>query len=84
MKIPIERLKRDLHAIMYKDVATVYRSVKVIEEGTGATDYEVQTVIENLSCKLSQYMTIDADRNERAQSIDLDFRRCIHKKCDII
>ena len=83
MKIPVERLKRDLHAIMYKDVATIYRSVKVIEEGTGATDYESQVVIENLPCKLSQYKEIYANRNDRAQSIDLDFRLTCDPEIDI-
>ena len=74
MKLPVEKLKRHLHEIMYKDVATVYRSVKVIEEGTGATDYEVQTVIEGLPCKLSQYKDIYANQDDRVQGVDLDFR----------
>ena len=74
MKLPVEKLKRHLHEIMYKDVATVYRSVKVIEEGTGATDYEVQTVIEDLPCKLSQYKDIYANQDDRVQGVDLDFR----------
>lgn len=59
---------------MYKDVATVYRSVKVIEEGTGATDYEVQAVIKELPCKLSQYKDIYANQDDRVQGVDLDFR----------
>ena len=74
MKLPVEKLKRHLHEIMYNDVATVYRSVKVIEEGTGATDYEVQTVIEDLPCKLSQYKDIYANQDDRVQGVDLDFR----------
>lgn len=74
MKIPVERLKGFLHEIMYRDVATVYRSVKVIEEGTGATDYEVQAVIEGLPCKLSQYKDIYANQDDRVQGVDLDFR----------
>ena len=74
MKLPVEKLKRHLHEIMYNDVATVYRSVKVIEEGTGATDYEVQTVIEGLPCKLSQYKDIYANQDDRVQGVDLDFR----------
>ena len=59
---------------MYKDVATIYRSMKVIEEGTGATDFEFQAVIENLPCKLSQYKEIRANQDDRAQSVNLDFR----------
>ena len=74
MKIPVERLKQSLHEIMYKDVATIYRSMKVIEEGTGATDFEFQAVIENLPCKLSQYKEIRANQDDRAQSVNLDFR----------
>ena len=74
MKIPIERLKQSLHEIMYKDVATVYRSMKIVEEDTGATDYEFQVVIENLPCKLSQYKDINANQDDRAQNVNLDFR----------
>ena len=74
MKIPIERLKQSLHEIMYKDVATVYRSMKIVEEDTGATDYEFKAVIENLPCKLSQYKDINANQDDRAQNVNLDFR----------
>ena len=74
MRIPIDRLRRYLHQNMYKDVATIYRSVEVTEADTGATDYEFQVVIENLPCKLSQYKDIRADRDDREQSISLDFR----------
>lgn len=73
MKIPVDKLKQHLHDIMYKDVATIYRSMKIIEEGTGATDFEFQAV-ENFPCKLSQYQDINAYRDDRAQHIDLDFR----------
>ena len=74
MKIPVTRLKKALHNVMYKDTATVYRSVEVTEEETGATDYEFQVVIEELPCKLSQYKDIRADQDDRAQGIKLDFR----------
>lgn len=74
MKIPVERLKKQLHATMYRDVATVYRSVKVVEAGTGAIDYEFQAVIENLPCKLSQYKDITANQDDRVQGVNLDFR----------
>ena len=74
VKIPIERLKQSLHEIMYKDVATVYRSMKIVEEDTGATDYEFQVVIENLPCKLSQYKDINANQDDRAQNVNSDFK----------
>ena len=74
MRIPVNRLRRHLHQIMYKDTAKVYRSVEVTEEATGATDYEFQVVIEDLPCKLSQYKDLRADQDDRAQGINLDFR----------
>ena len=74
MKIPVDALKKHLHNIMYRDTATVYRSVKVVEEETGAVDYEFQPVIENLPCKLSQYKEIYADQDDRTQNVTLDFR----------
>lgn len=74
MKIPVAKLKGYLHKIMYKDLATVRRSVICEEEGTGASECKLKIVIENLPCKLSQYKDITADKTERAQNIGLDFR----------
>ena len=74
MNIPVEKLKQHLHKIMYKDIATIYRSTKIIEEGTGATDFEFKAVIENLPCKLSQYKEIQANQDDKAQNVNLDFR----------
>ena len=74
MKIPVSHLKKSLHKTMYKDTATVYRSVEVKENWTGAIRHEYGAVIENLPCKLSQYVNIDANRDERTQQVDLDFR----------
>ena len=74
MKIPVNHLKKNLHKIMYKDAATVYRSVEVKESWTGTIRNEYRAVIENLPCKLSQYVNIDAKRDERTQHVDLDFR----------
>lgn len=74
MKIPVKYLRGLLLAIMYKDVATIYRSVDVKEE-TGASDYEFQAVYENLPCKLSQYgKELSAHRDDRAQHITQDLR----------
>lgn len=73
MKIPVKKLKGYLHQIMYKDVATVKRSVELITS-TGATDYDFQTVVENLPCKLSKYKEIESNQNDRAQDIKVDFR----------
>ena len=58
---------------MYKDRATVKRSVEIIT-ATGATDNGFQTVIENLPFKLSQYKDIYSSKFDRAQNITLDFR----------
>ena len=73
MKIPTGKLKNYLHKIMYKDRATIKRSVEIIT-ATGATDNGFQTVNENLPCKLSQYKDINSSKFDRAQSIDVDFR----------
>lgn len=74
MKIPIKYLRGLLLAIMYKDVATIYRSVDV-KEDTGASDYEFQAVYENLPCKLSQYgKELSAHRDDRAQHITQNLR----------
>lgn len=74
MKIPVKYLRGLLLAIMYKDVATIYRSVDV-KEDTGASDYEFQAIYENLPCKLSQYgKELSAHRDDRAQHITQDLR----------
>ena len=73
MKIPTGKLKNYLHKIMYKDRATIKRSVEIIT-ATGATDNGFQTVVENLPCKLSQYKDIYSNKLDRAQNITLDFR----------
>lgn len=73
MKIPTGKLKNYLHKIMYKDRATIKRSVEIIT-ATGATDNGFQIVIENLPCKLSQYKDIYSNKLDRAQNIKLDFR----------
>ena len=74
MKIPVKRLKGYLHKIMYKDVATVKRSVEYEDEYTGESKCGFKAVIENLPCRLCQYKDIDADKNDRAQGIEWDFR----------
>ena len=58
---------------MYRDRATIKRSVEIIT-ATGATDNGFQTVVENLPCKLSQYKDIYSNKLDRAQNITLDFR----------
>lgn len=73
MKIPTGKLKNYLHKIMYKDRATIKRSVEIIT-ATGATDNGFQTIFENLPCKLSQYKDISSNKTDRAQNISLDFR----------
>lgn len=73
MKIPTEMLKRQLHKIMYRDTATVYRSERVVKS-TGAVTFEYQAVIENFPCKLSQYKDINAYQDDRTQYVNLDFR----------
>lgn len=75
MNIPVNYLQKLLHKIMYNDVATIKRGVDVEEEGTGASDYEFQTVYEAIPCKLSQYgKELSAHRDDRAQHITEDLR----------
>lgn len=75
MNLPVTKLKALLHKIMYKDVATIYRSTEVTEEETGASDYEFQAVYEKLPCKLSQYgKELSAHRDDRAHHITQDLR----------
>ena len=75
MNIPVKKLRGLLLKIMYKDVATIYRSVKVTDEETGVCDFEFQAVHENLPCKLSQYgKELSAHRDDRAQHITEDLR----------
>ena len=74
MKIPVNRCKKLLHSIMYRDTATVRRDAQVQEDWTGATRYSYQVIYENLPCKLSQIKDLQAERNERAQEIKTDFR----------
>ena len=74
MKVPVANLKKALHLIMYNDVATVYRAVEVEEGWTGAMRQQHEMIYENLPCKLSQYKDLRADRDDRAQDINIDFR----------
>ena len=74
MKIPVRRLKRALLDIMYKDMATVSRAVKIKDDTNGAARLDYQIIYEDIPCKLSQYKDLSAERNDRAQSISLDFR----------
>lgn len=56
------RLKSLLDRLMYKDIATVYRTVET--ENDFVSDYEEITVYEDIPCKLSQYgkdMLISSD-----------------------
>lgn len=75
MNIPVKYLRGLLLAIMYKDVAMIYRSVKVKDEETGVSEFDFQVVYENLPCKLSQYgKELSAHRDDRAQHITQDLR----------
>lgn len=75
MNIPVKYLRGLLLAIMYKDVANIYRSVKVKDEETGVSGFDFQVVYENLPCKLSQYRKeLSAHRDDRAQHITQDLR----------
>lgn len=74
MRIPVNRLRRHLHEIMYKDTAKVSRAVKGRNATTGAAELSYQTIYEELPCKLSQYKDINAYEDDRVQSISLDFR----------
>lgn len=74
MKIPLIRLKQYLHEIMYKDSATVSRAVETTEDWTGALRHQHNIIYGNLPCKLSQYRDLQAERNDRAQDIKVDFR----------
>ena len=74
MKIPVTTLKKHLLDIMYKDVATVHRGVVTTEEWTGAMRQQHELIYEEIPCKLSQYRDLKADRDDRAQDIEIDFR----------
>ena len=75
MNIPVKELQKILHKIMYKDIATISRSVRTKNPRTGATEFEFQPVYEDLPCKLSQYgKELSAHRDDRAQHITIDLR----------
>ena len=74
MKFSLNQLKQCLHEIMYKDSATVSRAVETTEDWTGAMRQQHDIIYSNLPCKLSQYKDLQADREDRAQDIKIDFR----------
>ena len=85
MNIPVNKLRGLLHKIMYKDVATIYRSVKVKDEKTGVSDFTFQLVYEELPCKLSQYgKELSAHRDDRAQHITEDLRLTCDPEIEIL
>ena len=75
MNLPVTRLKRYLHSIMYKDTATISRRVITKDEITGVTKAEYQVICEEFPCKLSQYgKELSAHRDDRTQHITEDLR----------
>lgn len=84
MKMNLPRLKNILHKVFYNDRATVYRNVEVIEEDTGASDYEFQAVYENIPCHLAQYgKDIAGHRDDRAYLVTEDLRLTCNPEIEI-
>ena len=82
--ISVNKLRGLLHKILYKDVATIYRSIKIKDEETGVSDFSFQPVYEDLPCKLSQYgKELSAHRDDRAQHITEDLRLACDPEIEI-
>ena len=79
------KLRGILHALMYKDKATVLRAIKTLADD-GSDDYEEEyaAVYEDIPCKLSQYgKELPAHIEERAMVMSADLRLCCDPETDI-
>ena len=78
------RLKKILHALMYKDRAATYRYTKS-KRASGAAPSKLEPVLEDIPCKLSQYgKDMPAHIEDRAMVITEDLRLCCDPEIEIL